>query len=192
MTRQFALFPVLLLSCCAIFAQAPATAGNLASSVTSANGPNVQEFQKIEDAWSNAVNSRDQYALELVLSPLFVDISASGDITTRNQQLASVITGDDKTLHLTQRVITVRMLGDAAVTNGTYALHHKLGSKEVDENGVFTHVYERQRGTWICVNSQRTTLRQQEPETGKKKKKPSTAEEPFHFPLFSHGDKANQ
>lgn len=192
MTRQFALFPVLLLSCCTVFAQAPATAGNHASAVTSANGPEVQEFQKIEDAWSTAVNNRDQYALELVLSPLFVDISASGDISTRNQQLASVITGDDKTLHLTQRVITVRMLGDAAVTNGTYSLHHKVGSKELDEKGVFTHVYERQRGTWICVNSQRTTLRQQEPETGKKKKKPSTAEEPFHFPLFSHGDKSNQ
>jgi hypothetical protein len=36
---------------------------------------------------------RDQYALELVLSPLFVDVSAGGDITTRNQQLAQLITG---------------------------------------------------------------------------------------------------
>ena len=30
----------------------------------------------------------DQYGLELVLSPLLVDVSATGDITTRNQQVA--------------------------------------------------------------------------------------------------------
>ena len=81
-----------------------------------------------------------------MLSPLFVDVAASGDITTRNQQLAQVITGEDKTLHLTQKVITVRMLGDIAVANGTYTLHHKVNSAEVDEKGVFTHVFERLRG----------------------------------------------
>ena len=48
--------------------------------------------------------------LELVLSPLFVDVSATGDITTRNQQLAQLITGEDKTMHLEQRAITVRLL----------------------------------------------------------------------------------
>ena len=91
------------------------------STATTTESPEITQFQKIEDAWSDAVNLRDQYGLELVLSPLFVDVSASGDITTRNQQLAQLITGEDKTLHLDQRVITVRMLGDIAVANGTYA-----------------------------------------------------------------------
>ena len=66
--------------------------------------PEIAQFQKIEDSWSDAVNRRDQYALELVLSPLFVDVSASGDVTTRNQQVAQVISGEDKTLYLTQKV----------------------------------------------------------------------------------------
>jgi hypothetical protein len=100
---------------------------------TSAESPEIREFQKIEDSWATAVNDRDQYGLELVLSPLFVDVSASGDITTRNQQVASVLTGEDKTIHLEQRVITVRMLGDIAVANGTYSLHHKANSGPVDE-----------------------------------------------------------
>ena len=93
---------------------------------TSAESPEIREFQKIEDSWATAVNDRDQYGLELVLSPLFVDVSASGDITTRNQQVASVLTGEDKTIHLEQRVITVRMLGDIAVANGTYSLRTVL------------------------------------------------------------------
>jgi ketosteroid isomerase-like protein len=157
--------------------------------VTSAQSPEITQFQKIEDSWADSVNRRDQYSLELVLSPLFVDVAASGDITTRNQQLAQVITGEDKTVYLTQKVITVRMLGDIAVANGTYTLHHKVNSAVVDEKGVFTHVFERLRGGWVCVNSQRTAVRE---DANTKPKKNSTAEMPFHIPLFSRGDKNNQ
>ena len=59
----------------------------------------------------------------------------------------------------------------------------------MDEKGVFTHVFERVRGGWLCINSQRTVLRQ---DTSSKQKKPSTAEEPFHIPFFSKGDKGPQ
>ena len=146
----------------------------------------MTQFQKIEDSWADAVNRHDQYGLELVLSPLFVDVAASGDITTRNQQLVQVMTGEDKTLYLTQKVITVRMLGDIAVANGTYTMHHKVNTAQVDEKGVFTHVFERLRGGWVCVNSQRTALRE---DSNAKPKKSSTAEMPFHIPIFSHSDK---
>lgn len=124
------------------------------------------------------------------MSPLLVDVSATGDITTRNQQVAQVITGEDKTIHLDQRVVTVRMLGDIAVANGTYALHHKVGSAEVNEKGIFTHVYERSHGGWLCINSQRTVLR--EDSTAKQQKKQSNAELPFHIPLFTKSDKGPQ
>ena len=152
--------------------------------------PEIAQFQKIEDAWATAVNKHDQYGLENVLSPLFMDVAANGDITTRNQQVVQVIAGEDKTVNLTQKVITVRMLGDIAVANGTYTLHHKVNTAEVDEKGVFTHVFERVRNGWVCINSQRTLVREEG--NGKSKsKKSSTAEEPFHIPLFSRGDKSN-
>jgi ketosteroid isomerase-like protein len=184
MMRKLACVAVVLFSSCVAIAQAPAPAA--APAVTSAESLEVRDFQKLEDTWSTAVNVRDQYALELVLSPLFVDVAASGDITTRNQQLALVITGDDKSLHLEQRVITVRMLGDIAVANGTYLLHHKVGSAMVDEKGVFTHVFERLRGGWVCINSQRTLLKE---DSNAKIKKKSEAEMPFHIPLFGKSDK---
>jgi ketosteroid isomerase-like protein len=151
----------------------------------SAENTDVLSFQKIEDKWDDAVNNRDQYALELVLSPLFVGISASGDITTRNQELSGVIADQDKTLHIDQRVITVRLLGDTAVTNGTYTLHHKAASGPADEKGVFTHVFQRQRNGWVCVNSQRTLLREDSPTAKGKKKQSGSAELPFHIPLIT-------
>lgn len=170
-------------------AAAPATPAPSEPGVTSTVSPEVAQFQKIEDSWSDAVNRRDQYALELVLSPLFVDVSAQGDVTTRNQQVVQVISGQDKSVYLTQKVITVRLLGDIAVANGTYTLHHKVNTAEVDEKGIFTHVFERVRGGWLCINSQRTVLRQ---DSNSKQRKASTAEEPFHIPFFSKGDKGPQ
>ncbi|MGA3032151.1 MAG: nuclear transport factor 2 family protein [Terracidiphilus sp.] len=200
MNRFFGCFSLSLLLCYAAAAQ-NLTANPLANStpstapaavqpgVMSTVSPEIVQFQKIEDSWSDAVNRRDQYALELVLSPLFVDVSASGDVTTRNQQVVQVISADDKTVSLTQKVVTVRMLGDIAVANGTYTLHHKMNGTPVDEKGVFTHVFERVRNGWLCINSQRTVLRQ---DMTTKKSKATTASEPFHIPLFSKGDKGPQ
>lgn len=190
MTRFLACFSALFLGCCALIAQNPAPAVTpVTTSATTSESPEIREFQKIEDSWGTAINDHDQYGLELVLSPLFVDVSASGDITTRNQQVAFVITGEDKTIHLEQRVITVRMLGDIAVANGTYTLRHKAGSAEVNEKGIFTHVFERSHGGWLCINSQRTVLRE---DSNAKPKKQSNAELPFHIPLFSKSDKGPQ
>jgi ketosteroid isomerase-like protein len=204
MTRFAGCFSAFLFSCCVAFAQAPAPAAQPSGSaaqdpppaganttqpaVTSTQSSEVSQFQNIEDKWSNAVNQHDQYSLENVLSPLFVDVAANGDITTRNQQIVKVIAPDDKTAWLTQKVITVRMLGDIAVANGTYTFHHRVNSSETDEKGVFTHVFERLRGGWVCVNSQRTSLRQ---EANTKQKKQQNAEEPFHIPLFSHNSDKN-
>lgn len=192
MNRFFPFLIALISLSCAAAAQSPGsdpTAGNVPAGVTSTVPPEVAQFQKIEDGWSDAVNRRDQYGLELVLSPLFVDVSASGDVTTRNQQVAALLSNEDKTLYLTQKVVTVRMLGDIAVANGTYTLHHKVGSGQVDEKGVFTHVFERVHGNWFCINSQRTVLRQ---DANTKQKKANANETPFHFPLFSRGDKGPQ
>ncbi len=50
--------------------------------------PAFREMQQVEDRWSTAVTKRDQYALELVLAPQYIGISASGDVVTRNQQIA--------------------------------------------------------------------------------------------------------
>jgi ketosteroid isomerase-like protein len=194
MTRS-ACFSVLLLFCCVVNAQSPAPApaqappgASTTSGVTTTQGAEIAQFQKIEDNWSKAINERDQYGLENVLSPLFVDVAANGDITTRNQQIVQAITSADKGLSLTQQVIAVRMLGDIAVANGTYTLHHRVNSAQVDEKGVFTHVFERLRGGWVCINSQRTALKQDNPNT-KQKKQPSDT---FHIPLFSKGEKEGQ
>ncbi len=171
-----------------VWAQAPAGAP-----VTSAESPEIRELQKVEDSWANALNQRDQYGLELVLSPLFVNIAGNGDVSTRDQSIVGLINEADKNAVTEMRVVTVRVLGDVAVANGTYTYAHRVNNTPLVEKGVFTHVFQRIHGNWVCMNAQRTLLRQDGP-AGKavKTKGKSDAELPFHFPLFSKSDKSNQ
>lgn len=48
----------------------------------------TKTFQQIEDRWSVAIGKRDQYALELVLSPELIDVSATGDMFVNTTQSA--------------------------------------------------------------------------------------------------------
>ena len=115
-----------------------------------------QTFQQIEDRWSEAINKRDQYALELVLSPEMIDISATGTVTTRDQQIAMLLQRRNEPLLLNQGVVNVLSFGEIAVVIGSYVEQPRAKEKMVRRSGMFTHVYRKFRGRWSCINAQRT------------------------------------
>lgn len=149
--------------------------------------PEVKEFQGYEDQWSTAVVKADQYGLENLLSPLYVDISATGDVTTRNQQIANLFVKDGtEPVSMEQKVVSVRTFGDTAIVSGTYIVRWRNNSGPREERGIFTHVYNRQRNHWACVNAQRTAVVDLTPGKQKTQQK-SNAPLPFHIPLFHEG-----
>jgi ketosteroid isomerase-like protein len=155
--------------------------------------PEVAAMQKIENTWSDALVKHDQFALELVLAPSFVDISAAGDVTTRNQQISHLLVSETAPVSLEQKVASVRTFGDLAVVNGTYILRKRSNGQAVDEKGIFSHIFQRVRTNWQCINSQRTIVVEQALSAQQKKKQTrSSAEFPFHIPLLHEGAKSNQ
>ena len=133
----------------------------------------------------HAVTKRDQYALELVLAPQYIGISASGDVTTRNQQIAHLFVKNAGPDSLQQKVVSVRFVGDVAIVNGTYVMSWKGDKGPVLEKGIFSHVFEHVRETWLCLNSQRTVVAEENKGAvqEKPKAKHSDAELPLHVPL---------
>ncbi len=172
------------------FSQQPATA---IPTTPAPPSNDMKMMQRIEAQWDDALAKKDQYALELVLSPQFIDISSTGEVTTRNQQIARLFLKEGSTIpKLEQKVVTVRMFGDISLVNGTYSLQKKEGGTLVEERGVFTHVYQRVRTNWQCINSQRTIVVEEDLTKPKKKnsnnKAPtSPAELPMHVPLIYKG-----
>jgi len=154
--------------------------------------PEIREFQGLEDQWSAAVMKNDQYTMEFLLSPLYVDISSTGDVTTRNQQIAELFQKGEQPASLQQRVVSVRLFGDTALVSGTYIVKFRTGNGVREERGIFTHVYNRSRMHWACVNAQRTAVVDLTPGKQKTAQKKSNAEEPFHIPLLYQGAPPSQ
>jgi len=144
----------------------------------------------VEDRWSTAITKRDQYGLELVLAPEFIGISASGDVATRNQQIAHLFVKNAGPDSLEQKVVSVRFVGEVAIVNGTYVMSWKGEKGPVLEKGIFSHVFEHVRNNWLCLNSQRTVVAEEakgEAAREKPKAKRSDAELPMHVPLVYKG-----
>ena len=155
--------------------------------------PEIVQFQKLEDQWSDAVAKRDQYALELLMSPVLVNISATGEVTTRNQQIAQLYEkSGPQLISMEQRVVNVRSFEDTAVVDGTYIIKWKIDTQTHEERGIFTHVFQHARGNWVCVHAQRTAVVEKNDEKQKPPAKKSTAELPFRIPLIHPGAQSTQ
>ena len=155
--------------------------------------PEIAQFQKLEDQWSDAVAKRDQYQLELLMSPILVNISASGEVTTRNQQIAQLYEkAGPQLISMEQRVVNVRTFEDMAVVDGTYIIKWKINAQVQEERGIFTHVFQHARGNWVCVHSQRTAVVEKVDQKQKPASKKSTAELPFRIPLIHEGTQSSQ
>jgi ketosteroid isomerase-like protein len=185
----FEVAAVFALSLCAAGPIAAQQAQSVAPGQTPS--PEIKQFQGYEDQWSTAVVKADQYQLEFLLSPVYVDISATGDVTTRNQQIADLFQKGEAPVSMEQRVVSVRTFGDTAVVSGTYIVRVKTNNTVHEERGIFTHVYERANGHWACVNAQRTAVVDLTPGKQKTQQK-SDAQLPFHIPLFHKGADSTQ
>lgn len=170
--------------------------GQTAAAPAASNPPKeIREMQAVEDRWSDAVTKRDQYGLELVLAPQFVGISSTGDVTTRDEQIARLFIRDADPVSLEQKVISARFVGDVAIVNGTYVKHWKLEKGPMDEKGVYSHVFMHGRAGWLCLNSQQTVVAENGPTSAaasKTKSKSSNAALPFHIPLIYKGPSTTQ
>lgn len=150
------------------------------------------QIQKVLDRWDDAANQRDQYALELVLAPQFIAISDTGQVKNRDQQVSEMVVKGAPHFTLAQKAVSVRMLGDVAVVNGTYDRifqASRLGHTPMrDVKGVFSQVYVRSRNSWQCINSQRTIIVQDNRKEAKRKAKTGANEKQlthglgFNFP----------
>jgi len=188
MKQMFIRITLFSLALCTLAGSSFAQVAVTPATANASQSVEIKEMQKLEDQWSDAIVKRDQYGLELLLSPLYVGISASGEVSTRNQQIALLFSKTTDPLTMEQRVISARLLGDVAVVNGTYITRRKNGSDTLEERGIFTHVYQRVRSNWLCINSQRTVVAE---ESGAKQKvanaKKSSADLPFHVPFLYKG-----
>src|ERR1700760_3414941 len=80
--------PVVLAALCVSPVLLDQDAPQAASKPAAPPAPEFAEMQQVEGRWDTAVGKHDQYGLEFVLAPQYIGISATGDVSTRNQEIA--------------------------------------------------------------------------------------------------------
>jgi ketosteroid isomerase-like protein len=164
---------------------------------SAAPSPDIAAMQQVEDSWDTAVGKHDQFGIENLLARDYVGISAEGEVTTRNQQIAHLFVAGAEPVSLTQKVIAARVIGDVAVVNGTYVMEWQgtNDQRKIAEKGVFTHVFRKNSvGNWQCINSQRTVVATEDERKQKAAAhaSKSNAALPLHIPLIYKGPQSTQ
>lgn len=154
--RRSSLVPTIILFLFSVVCAVPLCAAQHTRASRAPLPIDTKTFQQIEDRWSVAVGKRDQYTLELVLSPELIDVSATGDMTTRNQQIAMLFEKGAVPPSLDRSVLNARIFGDLAIVIGTYDEQLRVNGKPVRRQGMFTHIYQNVRGNWLCIHAHRT------------------------------------
>ncbi len=163
---------------CSFFCLTAACQNGRSQSGSAVSNEVVQSFQNLENTWSQAVDHRDQYALELVLAPDFLNVGIDGEISTRNLQIAQLLQKHDTLPSLRRRVVNVRDYGDITIVFGTFIERSRADKQTAEHDGVFTHVYQQVRGKWRCVSAHWTAL-QPAPETRNRRSKKQDDIQPF-------------
>jgi ketosteroid isomerase-like protein len=163
---------------CSFFCLTAACQNGRSQSGSAVSNEVVQRFQNLENTWSQAVDHRDQYALELVLAPDFLNVGTDGEITTRNLQIARLLQKHDTLPSLRRRVVDVRDYGDITIVVGTFIEGSRTDKQAAEHDGVFTHVYQQVRGKWRCVSAHWTAL-QPAPATRNRRSKKEDDIQPF-------------
>jgi ketosteroid isomerase-like protein len=118
-----------------------------------------QELEQVSAAWDSAMIANDAGAIGRFMADDWVIVSASG-VTTRDDFLAMVVSGDltHDTFH--GEIGSVRQYGDTAVVTGRVRNtgHYKGQPFSADE--WTTDVFARRDGRWLCVHSHITAVKE--------------------------------
>ena len=108
---------------------------------------------QLERNWCAAVLKSDAAALGAILADDLTDVSETGKVAGKTQDLASLKT--DKTTVCEDDMMQVRLYGDAAVVVGRATVKSATFNGQVR----FTDTYIRRNGHWLCVATQATEIK---------------------------------
>lgn len=124
------------------------------------NNPNeIQTLEAVSAAWDQALVSNDAEAIGRFMADDWVIVSERG-VTTKERFLAVVASGDLTHETFKGEIISVRQYGDAAVLMGRVRNNGHYKGQPFSADEWTTDVFVKRNGTWLCVHSHITTVKE--------------------------------
>lgn len=120
-----------------------------------------KEHQRIKaqaDAWDTAIVRKDAANVEANLSDDFLHIGNNGNLATREQFLAAILSPDLVIDPYEVDEFRIRMFGDTALVHGATEMTGTYKGQAFRSHYRFTDTYVRKAGEWRLVNVQTTKI----------------------------------
>jgi hypothetical protein len=116
------------------------------------------EVLQVELAWNHALEQGDVAALDRIWAEEFLDTSFDGTVTTKEEDLAFIASGDLVYQSSKVRDLVIRVYGKSAVVKGHWTAVGQFRGVDVSGEFRYTDVYVKREGRWQAVASQITRI----------------------------------
>ena len=130
----------------------------LAQPIKAGHDKAEHEILQVELAWNRALEQGDAAALDRIWAEEFLDTSFDGTVTTKEEDLASVASGDLVYQSSRVRDLIIHVYGKFAVVTGHWTAVGQFKGVDVSGEFRYTDVYVKREGRWQAVSSQITRI----------------------------------
>ena len=125
------------------------------SSTSSDEGGHIMA---LENAWNQAIESKDTKALGMLLANTFVSVDIDGSVASKGEFLASVKAPDYQPSQAVTEQSTVQVYGDAAVVVGVFRVTGTDKGKPFLHRERFVDTWIKLNGLWQCLATTSTLI----------------------------------
>jgi uncharacterized protein (TIGR02246 family) len=127
----------------------------LADSGSAAQGGRAAEtLQQLVRDWVDAEKARDSEKLSRIVADDWTGIDNDGRKLTKQQLIARIKNEDAKAASMELGPMDVKVLGDAAVIQGSHVEVGTTNGKHTSVQIIWMDVFANRDGKWVCVRSQ--------------------------------------
>jgi len=113
-----------------------------------------ETLKKLELDWTEASIQKNYPVIESIVAPDWVAQAGSMKTITRQDFIDILKSGDQVFTKVTLGPMTVRVMGNVAVIQGSADETSQFKGKDTGGKSTFTDVYEKRNGHWVVVNTQ--------------------------------------
>jgi len=114
--------------------------------------------KQLEQDWAEAYIHADAAAIEKIEAKDYTLTDATGEVTTKSDDLRDVKSGVLKMTDCKLEDLKVRIYGKTAVVTGVVTIKGTYKDQDMSGKRRFTDVLIRKKGVWRAVSSQETAI----------------------------------
>jgi len=133
--------------------------------IATAGERTAETLKQLEQDWADAEKAGDGEKIGRIVADDWTGVDNDGRKLTKTQLIAHIKSREDKTESIEMRAMDVKVLGEAAVVQGSDIEKGTANGEQTSVEIIWMDVFANRDGKWVCVRSQSARAHSAEAET---------------------------